>query len=223
MDIIKVLIVEDHVLMADGYRLMLDSADDISVAGEAPQSAVAFDFLENEEVDVILMDIQLKNSEYNGMEITELVTKKFPDIKVLALTMKEEGTYIQKMLEAGAKGFIFKGSTRSKQLIEAIRAVANGQEYYPADVSQVQREYWTNGTRSSQNANESLTPREIEILYHIVQGKTSPQIAEELFISRRTVDTHRSNMMDKIGCNNAAGLIKWAIEHEYDKPTAPQK
>lgn len=216
---IKVLLVDDHRIIRDGLKALLMGIKEINIIGECNDGNEAIQFIENDSPDVILMDINMPNM--NGFETTELISNKKSDIKILALTMHQEESYISKILQAGASGYLLKSASR-KELVDAITKVHNGGTYFSEDVASIMMsKYLNNGTniekRSSSNSHdihiEDLTKREHEILKLIVDEHTNIEIGEKLFISPRTVDTHRRNLLLKIGVKNTAGLVKYALQH----------
>ncbi|MDP4680664.1 MAG: response regulator transcription factor, partial [Cyclobacteriaceae bacterium] len=167
--------------------------------------------LKTQKIDVILMDIDMGDT--NGIEMTAEVIKNYPATKVLALSMHGDKNYIVKMLEAGAKGYILKNAGK-EEMINAIHTVANGDTFFSSQVSAKILEYLTNPNKSKKKKSEDtpLTDREIEVLRLIADEYSNPEIAEKLFISVRTVDTHRRNLLDKLMVKNTAGLVKYAIQ-----------
>jgi DNA-binding NarL/FixJ family response regulator len=216
---IRVAIADDHKLIINGIRSMLADSDDIVVVGEA---ADGLDLLRQLEAgldpNVILMDINMPYK--NGIETTLVVTQKHPQIRVLALTMFDDEDYITSMLQNGATGYILKNTGRP-ELIDAIKRVSLGQPYFSKEVtSVVMSKYMAKKDNAAAGANRNnaaplveLTNREVEILKLIACEMTNQEIADKLFISPRTVHSHRRNLMQKIGVKNTAGLVRYAIHH----------
>lgn len=214
MDKINLLIVDDHKIVRDGIKAMLEDNDELVIAGEAENGRKAVEQCRELKVDIILMDIDLP--EMDGIEATETITREFDGIKVLALTMMQEEQHIRKMLRAGALGYIFKNSGK-EELENAIGTVAGGGHYFSGDVTEAvladllepkkgsRRKKWTDIT--------DLTDREKEVLQLICEEYTNQEIADKLHISVRTVDAHRRNLMQKTGARNAVGLVRFAIEN----------
>jgi DNA-binding NarL/FixJ family response regulator len=208
---IEILIADDHKVFRDGIISILEDVEDITVIGEANDGREVLERLEEVQPDVILMDITMGNT--NGIEATELVKNKYPHIKVLVLSMHEEIGYIVKMLEVGASGYLLKDAGQ-EEMIRAIRTVAEGNTYYSQKVSSAIIQRLTNPeSAKKEKPGVPLTKREIEILQLISEEYSNPEIAEKLFISIRTVDTHRRNLLEKLGAKNTAGLVRYALKH----------
>lgn len=212
MRAIKVLIADDHQLVIEGIRVLLADVKSIIIIGEAVNGKDCFEKLASIEVDVVLMDMDMPIM--NGIDATQLIAKAYPDVKVIALTMYNEKALITKMLDAGAKGYVLKNISR-EELERAITTVNNGDEYLSAEIPITLSRPTTMGSASAGqgNAFDQLTPREVEILTQIAQGLSNNEIGEKLFISTRTVDTHRTNIMKKLEVHNIAGLIRYAIQN----------
>lgn len=214
MATIRLLIADDHQMLLDGIRALLRDAEDIAVVGEAPNGAEVIAFVEQQQVDVILMDINMPVM--NGIETTAHIAKHHAAIKVIALTMHSERTFISRILKAGAAGYVLK-NTGKQELLTAIRRVAAGETYFSNEVASVMMEQYMpqssrrNGSGLEPSVHE-LTKRETEILRLIAQELTNNEIAERLFISMYTVETHRKNLIRKIGVKNTAGLVKYAMQ-----------
>jgi len=211
MEQVQVLLVDDHRMFREGVRSLLDKHKEVHVVGEASSGEEALTAIENAQPEVILMDINL--GEMNGIETTRQITEDYPNVKVLALTMHKDGDYVIRMLKAGAKGFILKTAGR-EEMLSAIKAVAVGDSYFGGEVSSLLMSYIEQKERVEEEGEHSkipLTPREVEILQHIALEFSNPEIAEKLFISVRTVDTHRRNLLEKLNLKNTAGLVKYAL------------
>ncbi|MBN2350826.1 MAG: response regulator transcription factor [Bacteroidales bacterium] len=211
MDKIKVLIADDHKIFRDGIKALLEKVKDIEVVCEAENGDEVLLRLESNEVNVILMDIDMGTT--NGFDTAVKVKKQFPDCNILVLSMHGDHNYIIKMLEAGAIGYILKNAGK-EELLTAIRSVAGGDSYFSKEVSSrlIEQINRPQSSYKKKDKDVPLTEREIEILRLISQEYSNPEIAEELFISIRTVDTHRRNLLDKLGVKNTAGLVKYAIK-----------
>jgi DNA-binding NarL/FixJ family response regulator len=203
MSKIRVLLADDHAILSAGLRALLSYYDDVEVVGEARDGAEAVARVAELQPDVVLMDIAMPGM--NGIDATRLIRKQHPETRVLALSQHGERQYVLTLLTAGASGYILKRALGS-DLITALRTVAGGDTYLYPTVSDIVLE-------AMQNPGESLTPREAEILQHIVRGKTSPQIAEGLSLSVKTVEWHRNNLMSKLGVHNVAELVRFALQH----------
>jgi DNA-binding NarL/FixJ family response regulator len=210
MQKIKIIIVDDHKMFRDGIRALLEKEKNIEVVADAKDANELIGILKSLTPDVILMDIDM--GETNGIDATVEVKKSYPDINILALSMHGEHNYILKMLEAGATGYILKNAGK-EEMLTAIISVASGDSYFSKEVSSLLIEYLNKPQINIKSTDKEipLTNREIEILKLIAQEYSNSEIAEELFISIRTVDTHRRNLIQKLGMKNTAGLVKFAI------------
>jgi DNA-binding NarL/FixJ family response regulator len=190
---------------------MLEKAGDIEVIGEAEEGNEVLDILKTTTADVVLMDLDLGRS--NGIEVTQKVKTAFPLVHILALTMHGEQDNILRMLEAGAGGYLLKTAGR-EELLGAIHAVVRGDSYFSNTISATLLKSQANHKSKTppRNNNTPLSDREIEVLKLIAQEFSNGEIAEKLFISIRTVDTHRRNILEKLPAKNTAGLVKYAIE-----------
>lgn len=208
--IIKVLVVDDHQLIIDGLKSLLQDEPDIVFAGGANSMQEAIDFVSNNPVQVVLADISMP--EGSGIETTRSLKEIQLDIQILALTMHEDINMIRKMVEAGASGYILK-RTNMNEVLEAIRIVAKGEKYLGRDVQEILLNNMSqSATPSELTVGQSvLTQREKEILILIANEMQNDEIAEKLFISERTVETHRRNMFTKTKTKSIVGLIKYAI------------
>ncbi len=206
---IRVAIVDDHKMFRDGLQAMLSDENDINVIWTSPDTKTTLERLETDLPDVILMDLTLGTE--SGITLTKTVMDLHPSIKILAISMHYEDTYIVKVLENGASGYLLKESG-GEEVVNAIRTVNQGNTYYSKHVSEVLIKHITKGTKPKQGIQIPLTKREIEILTLIANEYSNPEIAKELFISIRTVDTHRRNLLEKLDVKNTAGLVKHAVK-----------
>lgn len=208
---IKILVADDHKVFRDGIISILEDVEDITVVAEAGDGREVLDRLKETQPDVILMDITMGDT--NGIDTTKLVKAAYPDIKILALSMHSESGYIVKMLEVGASGYLLKDAGK-EEMETAIRVVSKGNTYYSQQVSSVIIQHLTNPNKpKAPKGGVPLTKREIEVLRLIANEYSNPEIAKELFISIRTVDTHRRNLLEKLQAKNTAGLVRYAIKH----------
>lgn len=213
MNAIKVVIADDHKIIRVGLRGLLEREKDISVVGEAENAEEIEKLLAVQPADVILMDIDL--GETDGIVMTKKVKETHPSLQVLGLTMHEEPDYIIKMLEAGASGYLLKNAGR-EELLTAIHTVAKGDSYFSQKVSATLLQAVTRQKQAPAEVKKiqiqtPLSEREIEVLKLIAQEYSNGEIAEKLFISIRTVDTHRRNLLEKLQVKNTVGLVKYAI------------
>jgi len=213
---IKVLLVDDHKIVRDGIAALLKNEKAIKLVGECTDGSEVSGFLANQKTDVILLDIMMPK--LNGIETGKLVMERYPDMRILTLSMNNDFDYIQEMLELGAAGYILK-NTGGEELLKAIKTVAAGKPYFSPEVTDIvmNRHMNKQETKKTTGKNsellEQLTNREIEVLKLIAQEMTNVEIAEQLFISRRTVDTHRRNLLQKLGSKNSIGLIRFAYSN----------
>ena len=201
----RVYIVDDHAVVIEGIYSLLQKEKDIEVAGYATNGANCMEYFAHHTTDVILMDISLPDM--NGVDLCKMIKKNYPGIMVLALSTFNQGTYIRKMIESGASGYLLKNAGR-QEIIEAIQLVTKGKTYFSFDAAKALK-----SSTEQQNSTPPLTKREKEILIHIAEGLTNTQIAEKLFISVDTVDTHRKNLYTKLNVKNTAMLIRFAVEN----------
>jgi len=208
---IKVLLVDDHKIVRDGIKLMLEPQAGIDVVAEAEDGDKVKKVLEETAVDVIVMDINMPGM--NGIKTTKMVKELHPDIKVLALTMSSDDTHIRQMVQAGASGYIMKSAGRD-ELTAAIHDVMGGKHYFSDQATQsIMMDLVKNKGKSTASAPIHITERELEVLQMIVKEYTNQEIAEKLYISPRTVDAHRRNLLQKTGARNTAGLVKYAFQN----------
>lgn len=207
MSKIKLFIVDDHQLVLDGISSMLNGSKEIELVGEAINAKEALSFLENTEVDVAIIDINLPDMD--GIELCKAITSKYKKIKVMALTTFNEASFITRFMKNGASGYLLK-NTSASDLIEAIITVNNGNQYLPAEVQST----LVSASLGADNKAfiPKLTRREKEVLALIVDEFTTKEIAEKLFISVATVETHRLHLLSKMEVRNTAGLVKIAIQ-----------
>ena len=213
MENIKILVADDHQLVIDGIKSLLEDTEGIVVVVVATNGKEAVAKLESKEVDIVLMDMDMPVM--NGYDATGIISDKYPHIKVIALTMYNEKSLIQKMMDAGVSGYILKNIGK-EELEQAIRIVNEGGEYYSSEIPiTLSRPTPIEILSEKQQVTSfnQLTRREIEVLKLIAQGLSNSAIGEKLFISPRTVDTHRTNLMKKLEVHNIAGLIRLAIQN----------
>ncbi|MBN2728308.1 MAG: response regulator transcription factor [Bacteroidales bacterium] len=213
MNSVQILIVDDHQIMIDGIRSMLEGNTSITIAGEANNGLQALEFLSNHPVDVVLMDVEMPVM--NGIDASVKIKDLYPQTKILALTTYDEKSIINAMLDVGVNGYILKNINRAV-LVNAIETVATGKTYLGSDVkiAMVRNksiEAKVN-TITEELPKENLSDREMEVLKAIVNGLSNKEIANTLFISPKTVETHRNNIMKKLEVHNTASLVKVAIK-----------
>ncbi len=208
---IKVLLVDDHRLIRDGIRFYLEKeGHEITIVGEASDGKQALIFLEKnpDEVDIMLTDISMP--EMNGVELATEVNKRFPSIKIIALTMIKDSQYVKQMLQAGASGYLLKNA-REKEIVDAVKAVYNGDSYYAQEATKAIMDFMSKKKQDSDVI--AISKREKEVLRLIIDELSNQEIADKLFISIRTVEAHKRNLMEKTGSKTLAGLVKYAINN----------
>lgn len=207
----KVAIVDDHKMFRQGVEALLNDHEDLSLAWGAANSQETLTRISEQVPDVILMDISL--GEESGINLSSAILKEHPQVKILGLSMHKEDNYIVKLLEVGAKGYLLKDAG-ADEMVMAIKKVYEGETYYSSHVTNALMKHLRQGTKPSESGDQiKLTNREQEILTLIANELSNPEIAEKLFISIRTVDTHRRNLLDKLQVKNTAGLVKYAMKH----------
>lgn len=208
---VKILLADDHKIVRDGIKLMLEPQAGIDVVDEAENGEKALEILKDQIVDIVVMDINMPIMD--GITATKKIKEKYPDVKVLALTMSNDDLHIRQMIQAGASGYIMKSAGR-KELKDAIDAIMEGKHYFSDEATESIMMDLVKGKGKSTDPDPiHITDRELEILELIVQEHTNQEIAEKLYISSRTVDAHRRNLLQKTGARNTAGLVKYAFQH----------
>lgn len=212
---VEILLADDHKIVRDGIRSLLDDEVGFNVVNEAENGQQAVQICRQEKPDLVIMDINMP--QMTGIEATQIIREEFPEIKVLALTMMDEDQHIRQMIEAGASGYILKSSSKN-ELLEAITTVLKGNHYFSDEATQkVMQDLVKGSARPKSESPNSLTEREREVLTLIAKEYTNQEIADELHISIRTVDSHRRNLLQKTGAKNTAGLVTFAIKHNLVK------
>ena len=203
---IKVFIIDDHPMVVAGLHSLLGRLENIEVAGAVSNAFDAIPFLKKNKTDVILLDINLPD--ISGIDLCKKIQKEFPEIKILGISTFSERSYISRMIENGASGYLIK-SASAEEIEEAINTVLKGKIYLSVSMEHIAKPL---SIIPSDNL-PALTKREKEILQLISEGLTNNQIAEKLFISPLTVDSHRKNLLTKLNVNNTASLIKLAVQN----------
>lgn len=196
-----VFIVDDHFMVIEGIRSILQDEENINWLGHAMNAASCIEFLKRHQPDVILMDISLPDE--SGIDLCKTVKKQYPKIKVLGLSTYNQQSIIQDMLKSGASGYLLKNASK-EELIDAIDSVMNGEEYLCLEAAV--------SLELPETSIPIITKREKEVLGLICEGYTNPEIAEKLFISLPTANTHRKSLLSKFGAKNVASLVKMAVE-----------
>jgi DNA-binding NarL/FixJ family response regulator len=209
MDKIRIIIADDHQLFRNGLKILLNSFPDFEVAGEAANGEEFLKLLKSVKADIALMDINMP--EMDGIEATRKGVKMSPETNIIALSMYGEEEYYYKMVDAGAKGFLLKDSDIS-EVRDAILTVVKGGSYFSQELLYHVIQKIKHREHETKSAN--LSKREKEILFKICEGLSNQEIAETLFISKRTVDKHRANLLGKTNSKNTASLILYAIRNK---------
>jgi DNA-binding NarL/FixJ family response regulator len=197
---VKIALVDDHTLFRNGLKGLLQTNPNYEIVGDYSDGSQLIAALPTLDVEVVLMDISMPNMD--GKTATKLALRQCPELKIIALTMFSERQYIEQMADAGVSGFLNKDSD-IKTVFQAIDTLVAGDTFFPDGVEVAQ---------STENDPDALTERELAVLTAICQGLSTPQIADLLSISRRTVDAHRARILEKTGCNNTASLVAHAIK-----------
>ena len=202
----KVFIVDDHPMVVAGLQALLQQLGNIKVAGSVSNAFETIPFLKNNEIDVILLDINLPD--ISGIDLCKKIHKEFPQIKIIGISTFSERSYISRMIENGASGYLIKSASK-EEIAEAIESVMNGKMYLSVSMEHLFHPV----SPAASGHFPALTKREKEILGLIAEGLTNHQIAAKLFISSLTVDTHRKNLLTKLDVHNTAALIRFAVEN----------
>ncbi|TND00512.1 MAG: LuxR family transcriptional regulator [Bacteroidetes bacterium] len=207
---IRIIIADDHRVFIDGMKSLLKEFPMIEVIGEAENGKQLLEQVEALQPDIVLTDIQMPLMD--GIAASREIHKRFPGIKIIALTMLNESVYIKKMLEAGVSGYLIK-TVDKEELIRVIQKVAGGEKHFGEEVTNRLLHNFTGRSQAGENPADILTRREKEILSLIAQGLTDKEIAEKVHLSSLTIISHRKNILGKLGLKNKVELTRFAIEH----------
>lgn len=207
---IKVLIADDHVMVRQGFMVLLNAQPDIEVIGEAADGNEMVELTETLHPDVVLADISMPN--LNGIEATKLIHQRNPEMPVVMVTTHTSSSYVVRALRSGARGYVVKNDD-FQHVIQAIKAVSLGQRYLSTLVSEQIIDSVVSGTSGEFNLDERISIREREILQLLAEGNSNSQIAKKLVISARTVETHRTNIMRKLELSSQIDILRYAIQH----------
>ncbi len=210
MSVTRVLLADDHAMVRSGLRMLLERERDFKVIAEATDGREAIDWLAREEADVVVMDLGMPG--LNGMEATDQITRRYPRIGVVILSMHRDETYVLRCLRVGARGYVLKESAEG-ELIEAIRAVTGGQSFFSPKIRRLLQSQHVERLRRDgrDDSYELLTAREREVLQLIAEGHSNKEVAGRLFISTLTVETHRKKILEKLGLHGTGDLILYAV------------
>ena len=217
---IRLILADDHKVVRDGLKRMIEQQESVDLVGEAENGQEVLDLLDGVDADVVLSDLNMPVMD--GLELTEEVVKNFPETKVIILTMLDEPHYIKKLMGSGAEGYLFKNSG-VEEVLEAIQKVHQGETYMSEEVTDGLAQYVIKRKKNNPESSKfgmkvQLTDREMEVLGLIIKEYSNQEIADELYISVRTVDAHKRNLIEKTGSRNLAGLVMYAIAHELFDP-----
>lgn len=204
MDKIRLLVVDDHPMVLEGMKSMLQQLSFVELCGMATDAYAAMELIKKEQPQIVITDINMP--EISGIELALKIRHEFPEVKVIAMSTFKERSYISQMIQNGAAGYLVKSASR-EEIEEAILSVHEGKLYMSLDIN------LSAADKTELNNIPVLSTREKEVLVLIADGLTNPQIAAKLFISMHTVDSHRKNLLTKFGVNNTAGLIKIAVRN----------
>jgi DNA-binding NarL/FixJ family response regulator len=212
----RILLADDHTLVREGLKALLDAQPDLEVVAEANDGREAVDLAVEHEVDLAVLDVTMPRM--TGLQAAAELAWRRPETKVLMLSMHDNEQYFFEALKAGASGYVLK-TAANRDLIEACRATMRGEPFlYPAAVKRVMRDYLEAAKRGEETPTDPLTPRELEVVKLIAEGYTGDEIAEILFISTKTVNRHRANMLEKLGMRNRVELTRYAIRRGLVEP-----
>jgi DNA-binding NarL/FixJ family response regulator len=212
----RIVLADDHALVRRGIRHVLDAEPDLEVVAEAGDGAEALSAALAEEVDLAIFDITMPR--LTGLQAAERVTKQRPDLRVLILSMHDNEQYFFEALRAGASGYVLK-SAADRDLVEACRATMRGEPFvYPGAIRALVRDYLSRAARGDATAADPLSSRELEVVKLIAEGYSGRQIAEELVLSEKTVERHRSNILEKLGLADRVELTRYAIRRGLIEP-----
>ncbi len=213
MEKINLFLVDDHSIVRDGIKALLSDCNEINVLGEASNAEELFTLLEKKTPNVILLDISLPDK--SGIEITKILKLEYPNIAVLILSMFTDDDFVINAIKSGAKGYLPKNSKKS-ELLNAIKTVNSGGDYYSSEISNIVAKRFIQQVKneSGENKLNSLTDREKEILVLVVDGLSNKEISYKLFISLRTVETHKTHILQKLELKSTIELVKYAIKNK---------
>jgi len=211
---INVFIIDDHKMVIEGLELLLKDTETIKVVGTATSGEEGIQKLPKVNPDVLLLDINMPG--INGIDTCKVLLKELPNLKVIAISMHKESSLIKMMLSNGAKGYVLKNAGQ-EEVVKAIKTVYNGKMYLDATVNEIVVNSVANKSTKKESPFPSISRREKEVLQLILDEYTTQEIADKLIISFGTVETHRRNMLNKLGAKNTAGLVRIALEYELHK------
>ncbi len=211
---IHVLLAEDHHIVRNGIKLLLESDEEIKVVGEAVNGLETLELLANSEVDMVITDVNMP--EMDGMELLGEIKGKYPKIKVVMLSMHDHEKYVIEVFKIGGDGYLLKNIS-AEELIFAIKFINKGHRYLCTELTMFQVDRLVQGKLHLVALKDEMefSLRELEILQLIAEGMTNLEMSEKLFLSKRTIEGHRQSLLDKTGCRNSAALIRYGVQHGY--------
>jgi DNA-binding NarL/FixJ family response regulator len=210
---LRILLVDDHLVVREGLKALIDREEDMEVVGEVADGRDVHQAARQSRPDVVLIDVSMPH--LNGIEATRQLKQALPEIRILALSMHEDRTYVRRMLEAGAAGYVPKRAMAT-ELLDAVRAVASGALYVDRRLAgEVGGLLKRASSEASARASRELTPREIEVLRSIARGFTNKEIAAQLGIGVKTIETHKARSMEKLGLQGRAAIVRLAVEQGW--------
>jgi DNA-binding NarL/FixJ family response regulator len=212
----KILLADDHTIVRSGLKLLLDAQPDLEVVAEASDGAEAVERALGDDIDLAILDVAMPRM--TGLQAAAELTRRRPELRILMLSMHDNEQYFFEALKAGASGYVLK-TAANRDLIEACRAAMRGEPFlYPAAVRALIRDYLDRAAHGEETPADPLTPRELEVVKLIGEGHTSEEIAGMRFISKKTVDRHRANVLEKLGMRNRVELTRYAIRRGLVEP-----
>jgi two-component system response regulator NreC len=212
---IKVVLADDHKIMLEGIANLLSQEEDIDIVATCANGNEVLEFLKTNDADLVLLDLDMP--ELNGMQCAEIIKKTDPELPVAILTMHQEKALIEKFISMGINGYLLK-TTDKDELAQAIRSMAAGRDYFPSEITKILVAPSKEQLDVTQSPLlDNLTRREFEIIKQVASGATNKEIAADFNISPRTVDTHRTNLMTKLGLKNVADLVRFAFQNKLIK------
>jgi DNA-binding NarL/FixJ family response regulator len=210
---IRILIADDHGIVRSGLKMLIDRQTDMSVVGEADDGVAALEMTQSERPDVAVLDVSMPRM--TGLQAAREIRAHVPDTRVLLLSMHDDEKYFLEGLEAGAAGYVLKRAADT-DLIDALRTVAGGRTFLSGDAQKALMDEWLDGGRVE--PDDPLTPRELEVVKLIAEAYTNRQIAETLKLSEKTVESHRANLLSKLGMRDRVELVRYAIRRGLVEP-----
>jgi DNA-binding NarL/FixJ family response regulator len=212
----RILLADDHTVVREGLKMVLDSVPDLEVVAEAGDGAEAVERALADDIDLAVLDVSMPRM--TGLQAAHELSRRKPELRVLILSMHDNEQYFFEALKAGASGYVLK-TVANRDLIEACRSTMRGEPFlYPAAVRALVRDWLDRARDGEETPEDPLTPRELEVVKLIAEGHTSEEIGEMLFISKKTVDRHRANVLEKLGMRNRVELARYAIRRGLVEP-----